>query len=82
MSVYNLCYRLQSLLYYCYAKTSSSSVQKRHSKVYGNPITPSFYSISPCTVPCSDMNSDFLDSMFFIEFIYETNSKEQEKQEN
>jgi len=29
----------------CYAKTSSSAVQKRHSKVYGNPIAPSFYSI-------------------------------------
>ena len=39
--VYNLCYC-------CYAKTSSSAVQKRHSKVYGNPIAPSFYSISPC----------------------------------
>ena len=38
--VYNLCYC-------CYAKTSSSAVQKRHSKVYGNPIAPSFYSISP-----------------------------------
>ena len=33
-------------LYYCrYAITSSSAVQKRHSKVYGNPIAPSFYSI-------------------------------------
>ena len=30
------------LLYCCYAKTSSSAVQKRHSKVYGNPIAPSF----------------------------------------
>ena len=36
--VYNLCYC-------CYAKTSSSAVQKRHSKVYGNPIAPSLYSI-------------------------------------
>ena len=28
-------------LYYCYyAKTSSPAVQKRHSKVYGNPIAP------------------------------------------
>ena len=33
------------LCYCCYAKTSSSAVQKRHSKVYGNPIAPSFYSI-------------------------------------
>ena len=33
-------------LYYCwYTKTSSSEVQKRHSKVYGNLIAPSFYSI-------------------------------------
>ena len=31
--------------YYCYAKTNSLAVQKRHSKVYGNPIAPSFYSI-------------------------------------
>ena len=44
MFVYHLCYCLQSL-FYCYAKTSSSAVQKRHSKVYGNPIAPSFYSI-------------------------------------
>ena len=29
----------------CYAKTSSPAVQKRHSKVYGNPIAPSMYSI-------------------------------------
>ena len=28
-------------------KTSYSAVQKRHSKMYGNPIAPSFYSISP-----------------------------------
>ena len=32
-------------LYYCYAKTSSPAAQKRHSKVYGNPIAPSLYSI-------------------------------------
>ena len=32
-------------LYDCYyAKTSSPAVQIRHSKVYGNPIAPSFYS--------------------------------------
>ena len=36
------------LLLLLYAETSSSVVQKRHSKVYGNPIAPSFYSISPC----------------------------------
>ena len=30
---------------FCYAKTSSSEVQKRQSKVYGNHIAPSFYSI-------------------------------------
>ena len=40
-------YQICCLCYCCYAKTSSSSVQKRHSKVYGNPITPSFYSIYP-----------------------------------
>ena len=28
-------------------KTSYSAVQKHLSKVYGNPIAPSFYSISP-----------------------------------
>ena len=32
---------------YMKIKISSSAVQKRHSKVYGNPITPFFYSISP-----------------------------------
>jgi len=31
--------------YFCYAKTSSPAVQKRHSKVYGNPNAPSLYSI-------------------------------------
>ena len=31
--------------YFCYAKTSSPAVQKNHSKVYGNPIPPSLYSI-------------------------------------
>jgi len=35
--------RLPLLL--CYAKTSSPAVQKRHSKVYGNPIAPFLYSI-------------------------------------
>jgi len=44
---YYLCY-CYNLYYCCYAKTSSSAVQKRQSKVYGNPIAPSFYSISPC----------------------------------
>ena len=29
----------------CYAETSSSAVQKRHSKVYGKPIASSLYSI-------------------------------------
>ena len=29
-------------------KLYSSAVQKRHSKVYGKPIAPSLYSISPC----------------------------------
>ena len=35
------------LLLLLYAETRSSAVQKRDSKVYGNPIAPSFYSISP-----------------------------------
>ena len=29
----------------CYAKTSSPAAKIRHSKVYGNPIAPSLYSI-------------------------------------
>ena len=34
-------FTLDRCLYYCcYAKTSSSVVQKRHSKVYGNPLPP------------------------------------------
>ena len=32
------CVIVYNLYYCCYAKTSSSAVQKRHSKVYGNPI--------------------------------------------
>ena len=40
-----ICVIVCNLYYCCYAKTSSSAVQKRHSKVYGNPIAPSFYSI-------------------------------------
>ena len=45
MSVYHLCYCLQSLLSLLRNITSFSTVQKRHSKVYGKPNTPSFYSI-------------------------------------
>ena len=42
----HVCLHQIGCLCYCgYAKTSSSAVQKRHSKVYGNPIAPSFYSI-------------------------------------
>ena len=43
----SFCVIVYNLYYCCYAKTSSSAVQKRHSlsKVYGNPIAPSFYSI-------------------------------------
>ena len=44
MYVYHLYYCLQSLLLLL-RKTSSPAVQKRHSKVYGNPIAPSLYSI-------------------------------------
>ena len=40
-----------------YAKTSSSAVQKRHSKGYGNPIAPSFYLISPLVSRSSHMLS-------------------------
>ena len=40
-----ICFIVNNLYYCCYAKTSSSAFQKRHSKVYGNPIAPSFYSI-------------------------------------
>ena len=44
----HVCLHVIGCLYYCcYAKTSSPAVQKRHSKVYGNPIAPSFYLISP-----------------------------------
>ena len=40
-----ICVIVYNLYYCCYAKTSSSAVQKRHSKVYEKP--PSLYSISP-----------------------------------
>ena len=43
MSVYTVI--VYNLYYCCYAKTRSSAVQKRHSKLYGNPIAPSFYTI-------------------------------------
>ena len=38
-------HQIGCLCYCCYAINSSSAVQKRHSKVYGNLIAPSFYSI-------------------------------------
>ena len=44
MSVYH-CGIVYNLYYCCYAKTSSPAVQIRHSKVYGKPYCPSFYSI-------------------------------------
>ena len=37
--------RLAALIIVVTQKTSSPAVQKRHSKVYGNPIAPSLYSI-------------------------------------
>ena len=42
----HVCLQQIGCLYYCcYATTSSPAVQKRHSKVYGNPIAHSLYSI-------------------------------------
>ena len=38
-------HQIDCLCYCCYAETSSSAVQKRHSQVYGKPITPSLYYI-------------------------------------
>ena len=38
-------HQIGCLYYCCYAKTSSPAAQIRHSKVYGNPIDPSLYSI-------------------------------------
>ena len=35
-----ICVIVYNLYYCCYVKTSSSAVQKRHSKVYGKPIRP------------------------------------------
>ena len=35
-----ICVNVYNFYYCCYSKTSSSAVQKRHSKVYGNPIAP------------------------------------------
>ena len=40
-----ICVIVYNLYYCCYAKTSSPAAQKRHSKVYGNPIAFSLYSI-------------------------------------
>ena len=37
--------RLAALIIVVTQKTSSPAVQKRQSKVYGNPIAPSLYSI-------------------------------------
>ena len=45
MFVKIICVTFYNLYYCCYAKTSSSAVQKRHSKVYGKPIAPSLCSI-------------------------------------
>ena len=49
-------HQIGCLYYCCYAKTSSPAVQKRHSKVFGNPIAPSFYSILLDTV-YAELNS-------------------------
>ena len=38
-------HQIGCLCYCCYAKTRSSAVQKRHSKVYTETLAPSFYSI-------------------------------------
>ena len=40
-----ICFIVYNLYYCFYAKTSSPAAQIRHSKVYGNPIAPSLYSI-------------------------------------
>ena len=40
-----ICVIVYNLYYCCYAKNSSSAAQKRHSKVYGNPIAHTLYSI-------------------------------------
>ena len=45
MKIHVCLHQIGCLCYCCYAKTSSSAVQKRHSKVYGNHVFPSFYSI-------------------------------------
>ena len=51
MFVFRLCYCLQSLIFLLRKKTNYSAVQKRDSKVYGKPISPSLYSISPWITP-------------------------------
>ena len=43
-----ICNIVNNLYYCCYAETSSSAVQKRHNKVYGNPIAPTLYSSLLC----------------------------------
>ena len=67
-----ICVIVYNLYYCCYAKTSSSAVQKRHSKVYGKPIAPSLYSISPwCMVYTEPDRTNFL--FIHIAYIRERN---------
>ena len=72
-------HQIGCLYYCCYAKTSSSAVQKRHSKVYGNLIAPSFYSILLAYMPlCGTQNSiinsnrkkNIINPFLFFMYIY------------
>ena len=74
-----ICVIVYNLYYCCYAKTSSSAVQKRHSKVYGNLIAPSFYSILLAYMPlCGTRNSiinsnrkkNIINPFLFFMYIY------------
>ena len=71
-----ICVIVYNLYYCCYSKTSSSAVQKRHSKVHGNPIAPSFYSISSCLqqIQCTiyyrvSHDTEFTFNRFKVQFI-------------
>ena len=65
-----ICVLVYNLYYCCYAKTSSSAVQKRNSKVYGNPINRPlllFY-IFLCTFMYSI--PDYLIELSFLLFLF------------
>ena len=63
-SLFIICVIVYNPYYCCYAKTSSSAVQKRHSKVYGNPIAPSLGKIIKQSKMYKTQNAVFIKEIY------------------